>query len=272
MYRAKAGGRGRYEFFAAEMSARALERFELERDLRRALALDELTVHYQPVVPALGLGAMGVEALVRWTHPERGLVGPDAFIPLAEETGLIGRLFDTVLEAACRQLTSWDTTDGGPSFVSVNVAPRQLSEPGLLRSVERTLSAAGLSPERLTLEITEGALVGDAQAAIACLVDVRALGVRVALDDFGAGHASLGHLKALPIDALKIDRSFVAGLGTDEVDRQIVAATINLAHALGLQVVAEGVEVELGLEVVHAGLEDRLAVQADPEADGVRAG
>ena len=243
MYRAKAQGRGRYEFFTREMSARAVRRFELERDLRRALDARELTVHYQPLVSASGDTA-GVEALVRWDDPVRGRIPPDEFIGLAEETGLIGDLFERVLAAACRQASAWQAQFGSPSFVSVNVSPRQLVEPGLREAVEATLAEARLSPECLTLEITEGAIVGDRALARERLVELRALGVRVALDDFGAGHASLGHLKHLPVDELKIDRSFVAGLGHDPADEHIVAATISLAHALGLVVVAEGVESE----------------------------
>ena len=153
-------------------------------------------------------------------------------------------MFARVLAAACRQTSAWQAMFGSPSFVSVNVSPRQLAEPGLREVVEATLAETRLSPECLTLEITEGAIVGDRALASERLVALRELGVRVALDDFGAGHASLGHLKHLPVDELKIDRSFVAGLGRDVADEHIVAATIALAHALGLLVVAEGVETE----------------------------
>jgi two-component system sensor kinase len=242
MYVAKARGSSRYELFEAHMRSAARERATLRGDLEGALDRDELVVHYQPVV-AIGDGSVvGVEALTRWRHPTRGLLGPDAFIELAEESGLIVRLGRWVLRAACEQAAQWRRQLGRPLVVAVNVSARQFQGAGLVEDVARVLSDTGLDPSSLVLEITESATVPDAEHMIERLDELKALGVGLAIDDFGTGYSSLSYLRRFPVDQLKIDRAFVSGICTSVEDRSIVAAVVDLAHALGLLVVAEGVE------------------------------
>jgi len=226
------------------MHADTRPRLALERDLRLALARAEFVLHYQPLVALPGRGIVGVEALVRWRHPEHGLLGPGEFIPLAEETGLIGPLGRWVLDEACRQGRAWRDArpDAPPLTISVNVAARQLRSSDLLVDVARALAASGLPPADLQLEITEGTAMADAATTVVVLQELKALGVRLALDDFGTGYSSLAYLKRFPVDALKVDRSFVDGLGHDPEDTAIVGAIVSLAHTLGLAVTAEGVE------------------------------
>jgi len=244
MYRAKALGPGCYEVFYPGMHADALPRLALERDLRLALERGEFVLHYQPLVALPGRGVIGVEALVRWRHPARGLVPPGDFIPLAEETGLILPLGRWVLDEACRQGRAWRDArpDAPPLTISVNVAARQLRSTALLGDVARALAETGLPPGDLQLEITEGAAMADAAATVVILQELKDLGVRLALDDFGTGHSSLAYLKRFPVDALKVDKAFVTGLGRDPEDAAIVGAIVTLARALGLGVTAEGVE------------------------------
>ena len=214
LYRAKARGRGRYAVFDTAMNARALERLELEADLRRALRRGEFEVYYQPKVD-LGTGRLaGLEALVRWRHPVRGVVGPGVFIPLAEETGLIQPLGQWVLEEACRQARRWGEAAGGGAavVVSVNLSARQFAQPTLVEDVARALEAAGADPHQVQLEITEGVAMGNAEATVEILRRLKELGVGLAIDDFGTGYSSLAYLKRFPVDALKIDRAFVTGL------------------------------------------------------------
>jgi diguanylate cyclase (GGDEF)-like protein len=244
MYRAKERGRARCELFDAEMRERAVARLETENDLRRALERDELRLDYQVFVDVATQGIVGAEALVRWDHPRRGVLGPDQFIGLAEETGLIRPLGTWVLNEACMQLARWARSEDWPStfMLSVNLSPHQLSDPNLLADVTAALAATGVDPGMLCLEITESALVADMDAALDVLERLRAIGVRVALDDFGTGYSSFSYLHRLPVDVLKIDRSFVARITAEPRDRAVVAGMIELAHALGLQTVAEGVE------------------------------
>jgi diguanylate cyclase (GGDEF)-like protein len=244
MYRAKERGRARCELFDAEMRERAVARLETENDLRRALERDELRLDYQVFVDVATQGIVGAEALVRWDHPRRGVLGPDQFIGLAEETGLIRPLGTWVLNEACMQLARWARSEDWPStfMLSVNHSPHQLSDPNLLADVTAALAATGVDPGMLCLEITESALVADMDAALDVLERLRAIGVRVALDDFGTGYSSFSYLHRLPVDVLKIDRSFVARITAEPRDRAVVAGMIELAHALGLQTVAEGVE------------------------------
>jgi EAL domain-containing protein (putative c-di-GMP-specific phosphodiesterase class I) len=216
----------------------------LEHALHRALERDELQLHYQSVVDIDGGDTVGVEALLRWMHPEWGLVQPDGFIPIAEENGLIVPIGAWTLQEACRQLGEWtrDPAHEPLGTISVNLSARQLDHPEIVGTVERVLDETRLVPSRLTLEITESALMRDAAAALRVLRALKSLGVLLAIDDFGTGYSSLSHLSQFPLDILKVDKSFVDDLDGSRDGLEIVAAVIKLAHALGLQVVAEGVE------------------------------
>ena len=244
MYEAKARGRDRVQLFDGTMRLHLVERLQIERELRRALDDDELLLHYQPVVE-LGSGRIaGVEVLVRWWHPERGLLLPDQFLPVAEETGLIVDIGEVVLEGACAEASQWpiDPTTGERIPVYVNLAARELVDLELATRIEKTIQAAGLEPSAVHLEITENALLEDAIATKAALLELRRIGVCLALDDFGTGYSSLAYLKHFPVDALKIDKTFVEGLGDESGDAAITAAIIDVAQRLGLVTVAEGVE------------------------------
>lgn len=242
MYRAKAAGKARYAVFDPPMQAAVLARLALERDLRLALERGQFGLHYQPIVDLRSGRIVKVEALARWQHPGRGLVPPGDFIPLAEESGLIVPLGRWVLGEACRQARSW-VEAGTPLAVAVNLTAREFQHPALAEEVAAALGNAGLDPAWLRLEITESLAMRDAAATVATLGALRALGVETMIDDFGTGYSSLAYLQRLPVDTLKIDKAFVDGLGEeDEGDQAIVAAIITLAHALGLRVIAEGVE------------------------------
>ena len=245
MHETKAAGGGAQRFFGEAMRQQVVERMTTEHSLHRALDRRELTLFYQPVVAISGSGTIGVEALIRWQHPEQGLVPPDRFIPVAEESGLIIPIGAWVLEEACRQLHRWresgDTSPAGT--MEVNLSARQIDHPELVSTVENILEQTGLPPENLTLEITESALMRDAVSALQVLQALKSIGVALAIDDFGTGYSSLSYLQRFPLDILKVDKSFVDELGLDQ-GTEIVAAVINLAHALGLNVVAEGVETE----------------------------
>jgi diguanylate cyclase (GGDEF)-like protein len=243
MYRAKERGKSRYELFDDIMRARAIERLETENALHRAIERGEFSVHYQPWVALDSGDVAGVEALVRWDHPTRGLVAPEDFIALAEETGLIVPLGTWTLREACRQWREWrDETGVTPPRVSVNLSARQLAQTDLVDVVAEALHDFGTEPGGLCLEITESTVIEDTDSALAAVRGLKAHGVAIALDDFGTGYASLSVLKRLPIDVLKVDRSFVAGLPGDGEDRPIVSAIVGLADTLGLVVIAEGVE------------------------------
>lgn len=244
LYRAKSRGKSRYEMFNQAMNTQALERLDLEADLRQAIEREELVIHYQPKVQLATGRIIGTEALLRWEHPERGLVSPDNFIPVAEETQLIRPIGRWVLREACRQAREWQEgrSSGPPLLMSVNLSLEQLQHPRLIDEVAQTLEETGVNPGALVLEITESMVMKDAESSIATLRRLKALGVRLALDDFGTGYSSLAYLKRFPIDMIKIDRSFVGGLGQDPEDTAIVRAIIGLAGALDLEVVAEGVE------------------------------
>ena len=241
MYHAKELGRANYQFFTDQMNQAASRRIALESDLRRALGRGELRVHYQRIVGADGRGA-GHEALVRWQHPERGLVMPADFIQLAEETGLILRIGEWVLREACRWGTFIGTERG--LQVAVNLSPRQFSDPNLPAAVARALKDTGLPPSLLELEITESLAMQRTDATLAMLQKLKRLGVSIAIDDFGTGYSSLAYLKRFPVDKLKVDRSFVAELPQDGDQAAIVRAIVALAHALQIRVIAEGVETE----------------------------
>lgn len=247
MYEAKDAGRSTYRFYTAEQTRASRERFELEGGLRRALERGELRVFYQPQEACAGGRLTGVEALVRWQHPERGLVPPDSFIPLAEETGLIGPIGAWVLETACTQARRWEL-DGHPLRVAVNLSGQQISRGDLYDVVRGVLGRTGLSAHLLELEITEGHVLKRVEQCIAALHRVKTLGITLAIDDFGTGYSSLSYLKRLPVDRLKIDRSFVDGIPEDQDDVAIVATILAMAHNLGMQVIAEGVESTAQLE------------------------
>jgi EAL domain-containing protein (putative c-di-GMP-specific phosphodiesterase class I) len=253
LYRAKADASDRVSVFHPRMSASSLERLELELDLRWAVERDELRVFYQPLVDLRTGRTMGHEALVRWEHPTRGLLAPLAFIPLAEETGLILGIGDVVLAEACRQARAWQLAD--PSLaghiVSVNLSARQFARPDLAARVAEVLAKTGLPPETLELEITESLAMSDAQATGVTLRTLHELGVRVVLDDFGTGYSSLAYLSQLPLDVIKVDRCFVAGLHEAPANLAIVRAVIGLAQGLGITVTAEGIEREDQLEALR---------------------
>ena len=245
MYHAKALGRNRFRFFDAAVNQASTERLLLENSLHDALAEKQFVLHYQVQVdPATG-DPRGVEALVRWQHPTQGLIPPDRFIPIAEESGLILRLGDWVLDAACAQLAVWKAAGLNGLRISVNLSLQQLRQDGLVAQVAAILDRHGLSGAELDLELTESSAMHDADATIQTLRALRDLGVELAIDDFGTGYSSLAYLKLFPIQRLKLDRSFVKDIESDPNDAAICAATVALAHALGLEVIAEGVENEL---------------------------
>ncbi|WP_053064230.1 putative bifunctional diguanylate cyclase/phosphodiesterase [Caballeronia mineralivorans] len=253
MYRAKSDGKSRYAIFDANMHTDIVSRVELEADLRRALERQELRVHYQPILHLESETCIEVEALVRWQHPTRGLIAPLEFIPIAEETGLIIPLGLWVLEEACRHAAAWQLLYPSmpPLQVSVNLSPRQFEHADLLTDVQRALEQAGLSPASLRLEVTEGVIMRDTESSIRTLQKLKNLGIRLAIDDFGTGYSSLSYLKMLPLDVLKIDRSFVRGIGQNAEDDAIVQAIISLAKSLGLAVTAEGIETTQQAELLR---------------------
>jgi diguanylate cyclase (GGDEF)-like protein/PAS domain S-box-containing protein len=242
MYRAKEAGRNAIQFFRPALTARALERLELEGALRHALGHGELELHYQPQVDLASGAVVGMEALLRWHHPRLGLVGPERFIGLAEETGLIVQIGAWVLRSACIQNQAWQRAGFGPLRIAVNMSARQFAEPGLACEVASVLAESELSPDQLEIEVTETLVMSDAEAAIATMHELKAMGVRMSIDDFGTGYSSLSYLKRFPVDVLKIDRSFVHDLATSGEDAAMVDAIISLARGLQMRVIAEGVE------------------------------
>jgi EAL domain-containing protein (putative c-di-GMP-specific phosphodiesterase class I) len=254
MYAAKRHGRGRFEIFDGDLRTRGFDLLATEQALRLAIGDGELRLHYQPVVVLSSGRIIAVEALVRWEHPERGLVAPAEFIPLAEESGLIVELGEWVLREACAQLAAWRQagTVDDQFRVAVNVSGRQLSDPGLLVTVTAALTVAGLDPAALCLEITESALVQDPGVALANLEAIKQLGVHIALDDFGVGFSSLSRIRELPpVDVIKIDRSFIAGFEGSASDSAVVTAVVSLGAQLGVMVVAEGIECEAQLQALQ---------------------
>jgi len=239
----RAGGNG-FRFYEREMNASSAERIAMESELRHAVERNELFLQYQPCVDAASRMTVGVEALVRWRHPQRGLVPPDRFIPIADESGLIVEIGEWVLREACRQGRAWHDLGFSGLTVSVNVSAVQFGQPRLLDQVSRALADSGFSAQALTLEITESVIMHDAESAVGMLRALKRMGVRISVDDFGTGYSSLSYLKRFPIDILKIDRSFVSTLGVNEEDTAIVRAIMALAKSLHLTTIAEGVETE----------------------------
>jgi diguanylate cyclase (GGDEF)-like protein len=251
LFEARKRGGNNYEFYTAEMNSTALKRLSLESSLRRAIDRQEFVVHYQPKVDANTWHIVGAEGLIRWQHPERGLVWPAEFIPLAEETGLISPIEDWCLRAICRQVKQWKSAGSHLRSVSANISPRQFQHPDFFSRVAGVLDDIGVEPEYLELEVTEGSIMTKPELAVQTLNALKNIGVRISIDDFGTGFSSLGYLKRLPIDIVKIDRSFVSGSATDPADAALVMAIITLAHNLRLKVVAEGVETEDQLRFLH---------------------
>jgi EAL domain-containing protein (putative c-di-GMP-specific phosphodiesterase class I) len=242
MYLAKQDGKACVRRYEPSLHHAALDRLELEADLRRALDRDELVLHYQPTVQVDDGVVTGFEALVRWQHPRRGLLGPMEFIPLAEETGMITELGRWIMSEACRQARVWQLRFDRDLTIAVNVSARQLRDAGLIAHVHDALATSGLPPRDLTLEITESILMDNSDAAIARLHELKELGLRLAIDDFGTGYSSLNYLRALPVDIVKIDKVFIDGVASDKEARGLIKAILSMADTLDLQAVAEGVE------------------------------
>ena len=240
LHRAKSHGLGAYRFFELAMDEKMQYRRKLEIDLRRALALGEFSLVYQPQVDLLQNKVTGFEALLRWQSPIRGAVSPLEFIQVAEETGISTPIGEWVLRTACLEAASWS----GAQKVSVNVSAIQFKSPNLVATIMSTLGESGLDPQRLELEVTESVMLDAGGTALAVLQNIREIGVRVALDDFGIGYSSLGYLRDFPFDRIKIDQSFVRGTANDAVGRAIVRAVASLGQSLGIATVAEGVETE----------------------------
>jgi diguanylate cyclase (GGDEF)-like protein len=243
MYRAKNAGRARFEMFDRAMHAEALTRLQVETDLRRAIEREEFLLHYQPIVSLSTGNIVGVEALVRWRHFERGLVAPNDFIPICEDTGLIVPLGRWVLRQACKQVRTWQLEIGEdrPFRLAVNLSVREFAQSDLARQVALSLEESGLAPHALQLEITESAIIDQAHPALATIQELKDLGVAIHLDDFGTGYSALSYLHRLPLDAVKVDRAFTSAIDTEERPLHVVRSIISLVHAIGMEVIAEGV-------------------------------
>jgi diguanylate cyclase len=244
MNQAKRQGRNTYEFYSPKMNARALERLKLENELRRALDRDELLAFYQPKVDVHSGRIVGAEVLLRWNHPQRGFVSPVEFIPLAEENGMIVEFGEWILRAACRQNKTWQDAGLPKIRVAVNVSARQFRDGRFLETLRQALDGRGLEPQFLTLELTENTIMENAQENLDTLHAIKEMGIKLSVDDFGTGYSSLSYLKQLPLDELKIDRSFIIGIRSENDDAPIVTSIISMAHSLNLRVVMEGIETE----------------------------
>jgi predicted signal transduction protein with EAL and GGDEF domain len=244
MYRAKEQGRDNYQLYAPAMNAQAVERLALENMLRKAIANEELVVFYQPLIDCRSRAIVGLEALVRWNHPELGLLAPAHFISVAELSGLIVPIGEWVLRTACRQVKAWHKRLDYDLTVSINLSARQFQQPDLVDTVSRAIRETGIDPSCIELEITESNAMQNAENTIYTLRELKTSGVRISMDDFGTGYSSLNYLKRFPIDTLKLDQSFVRDVTTDPSDAAIVSAVIAMAHSLDLHVIAEGVETE----------------------------
>jgi len=244
MYRAKEQGRNTFQFYSDQINVHSVERLTLESQLRGALERDELVLHYQPVVNVQTGAIVGMEALVRWEHPQAGLLPPAKFISIAEETGLIVPIGEWVLQSACAQQRRWIERGLPPLEIAVNLSPRQFVHRQLIESVLSTLSSTGCDASVVVFEITESTVMHNPVRAVALLNELKEMGIRLAIDDFGTGYSSLAYLKRFPIDCLKIDRSFVADIPRDAGNTAITQAIVAMSHSLGLKVIAEGVETQ----------------------------
>jgi diguanylate cyclase (GGDEF)-like protein len=244
MYRAKERGGARTELFDVAMRERAVNALSIEQELQRGLERGELRLYYQPLVSLTSGGMVGAEALIRWEHPERGLLCPDAFLPVAEESGLIVQVGAWAVGEACRRLRDWDRRNGHASAfgLAVNLSARELTHPDVVSTVLNAVRRSALDPSRITIEVTESTAMADRDSGFRALRELSAAGVRIAIDDFGTGYSSLDHLREMPADILKIDRSFVAGMSANSPDSALVAAAIAMGRALEMEVVAEGIE------------------------------
>lgn len=248
MYKVKQSGRNDHRFYSEDMSLHTSERLDMENSLRKAIAQEELEVYYQPQLDCSTRRIISMEALCRWHHPDHGYISPDEFIPLAEEAGLIHEIGEWVLRTSCRQNRIWQAKGYTPIPVAVNLSIRQVEKGGLCELVADILKETGLAPEWLELELTEGIFLRDVKRATQVLSELRKTGIMIAIDDFGTGYSSLSQLRHLPIDTIKVDRSFIEGITRDKDDESIVSAIIALAHNLNLNAIAEGVETEAQLE------------------------
>jgi len=244
MYHAKNQGRNNYQFYTNSMNATSLQRLDLENDLRKALDRNEFLLYYQPTVDVQTGAIIGAEALVRWKHPEKGMISPGEFIPLAEETGLIVPIGEWVLRTACNQNKAWRDAGNKPLRISVNLSSRQFDEEGLIEVVSNALHESGVDPRYLELEITESTIMKNPEKAATTLQKLKDMGMCLSIDDFGTGYSSLGNLRRFPLDTLKIDHSFVMNITTNSDDAAITTAIVAMAHSLKLRVIAEGVEAE----------------------------
>jgi diguanylate cyclase (GGDEF)-like protein len=250
MYRAKWDGRNRYALFEAGMQETVQNRMELEMDLREALEKDEFFLAYQPTIDLSDMSPIGVEALIRWKHPERGVIQPDDFVPLLEESGLITEIGKWVLEEACAQAATW-RAGGYPIGIAINVSGRQLDTDQITVDIEEALSHSGLEPTALTIEVTETTLMRNIEETARRLTEVKRLGVKIAIDDFGTGYSSLAHLQRFPVDALKIDQSFISGLRRNEEGETLIHTLVQLGKALSIQTFAEGIEEQQELSLLR---------------------
>jgi diguanylate cyclase (GGDEF)-like protein len=252
MYRAKESGRAGYHFYLPQMNERALARMRLESALHGAVEREEFLLHYQPKVSLVDGRISGLEALLRWQPPDRELVSPAEFIPILEETGLIIEVGEWVVASVCAQIARWQSEGVAPPRVAVNLSARQFHQQGLAESIGRIVAATGIAADLLEFEITESVIMTDSAKAVEALREMKARGIHLSIDDFGTGYSSLAYLKRFPIDTLKVDRAFIRDVTTDPDDATITLAIINLAHSLGLKVVAEGVETAEQLAFLQA--------------------
>ena len=258
MYHAKAQGRNNFQFFTEEMNKSSIELLSLENNLHKALVQNELCLYYQPQVSVVTGQLVGMEALIRWQHPERGFVSPGVFIPLAEETGMIMQIGEWVFREACSQGVSWLNAGYKLEKISVNLSARQLKDEGLPVLIALILEETGMPADKLCIELTETALILEPDVALARLTKIKELGVSLSLDDFGTGYSSLSYLKRFPIDTLKIDQAFIRDVKVDHEDAALVKAIIAMAHGLGMEVIAEGVEIQEQLEFLGANACDTI--------------
>jgi diguanylate cyclase (GGDEF)-like protein len=252
MYYAKSAGRNNFQFFTQEMTQRVTEQMALENSLRKAISNNELVLHYQPMLSISTGEIQGVEALIRWNHPEWGLIGPDRFIPVAEAGGLINSIGNWVLRQACRQNRIWQDMGLPPIRVSINLSVLQFRQPDFLQEITQILLQSGMTPNYLILEVTESISLQGQAEVISWLNTLKEMGVSLAVDDFGTGYSSLSYLKRLPVDIIKIDKSFIRDIASDPNDAAIIIAIISMAHSLKLSVTAEGVETSQQLDFLKA--------------------